>query len=160
MSSNLQNLPQAESGPAVSVLEPPTPAEAFAVDEPEAAPAASERDGAVSVQVTGAAEFFRTLSDLTRLRILLTLAEKPHNVTDLRKRLGIPQPTTSHHLNQLRAQELVTSRRAGKQVFYSLAPSVHADAAGLRIRSETGAVELDLRLPLLSLPADEMDGGI
>lgn len=78
----------------------------------------------------GAADLFRILSDPTRLCILAILARKPHNVTDLRKRLCIPQPTTSHHLNQLRRFDLVASRRAGKQVIYSLGPCLHADGDG------------------------------
>jgi ArsR family transcriptional regulator len=31
------------------------------------------------------------------------------------------QPAVSHHLRQLRAQRLVTTRRTGREIFYTLA---------------------------------------
>lgn len=93
-----------------------------------------------------AAELFRILSDPTRLRILGILARKPHNVTDLRKRLKIPQPTTSHHLNQLRRFDLVASRRAGKQVVYSLGSCIRAHDNGLILETCVTGIRLELSL--------------
>jgi len=63
---------------------------------------------------------FRILADKTRLSILLRLADGEHNVTRLCESLGLPQPTVSHHLGLLRMNNLVGSRRYGKQVFYAL----------------------------------------
>lgn len=97
--------------------------------------------------IAAAAELFRILSDATRLRILAALARKPHNVTDLRKHLGVPQPTTSHHLNQLRRFDLVTSRRAGKQIVYSLGLCIRTDGdGGLRIETRVPGACLELSL--------------
>jgi DNA-binding transcriptional ArsR family regulator len=101
------------------------------LDLPEpSVPPATPATALATTDIAAAADLFRILSDATRLRILAVLAGKPHNVTDLRKRLGVPQPTTSHHLNQLRRFDLVTSRRAGKQMVYSLGPCIHTDGDG------------------------------
>ncbi len=77
---------------------------------------------------------FRTLSDKTRLNILMLLLQGERNVTSLCDELSLPQPTVSHHLGLLRMQNLISNRRNGKQVFYGLNGHVHAaDGQGLQI---------------------------
>jgi ArsR family transcriptional regulator len=66
------------------------------------------------------AEFCSALSDANRLLILYTLSETPLNVSDLAQELGVPQPTISRHLKVLRERGMVTSRRDGPAVIYSL----------------------------------------
>lgn len=61
------------------------------------------------------------LADPNRILILYTLAESPHNVSDLASILDIPQPTVSRHLKVLRERSMVNSEREGQSVFYSLA---------------------------------------
>lgn len=61
------------------------------------------------------------LADPNRILILYTLAESPHNVSDLASILEIPQPTVSRHLKVLRERSMVNSEREGQSVFYSLA---------------------------------------
>ena len=61
------------------------------------------------------------LADPNRILLLYTLAEKPYNVSDLVKRIGIPQPTVSRHLKILRDRGMVIARRDGQSVYYSLA---------------------------------------
>jgi len=63
---------------------------------------------------------FHLLSDKTRLKTMMLLAEGERNVTTLCEALNLPQPTVSHHLGLLRGKNLVNHRRQGKQVFYSL----------------------------------------
>ena len=48
------------------------------------------------------ADFCSALSDPTRLLILYSLAEEPHNVTELTNELDVIQPTVSRHLKVLR----------------------------------------------------------
>src|SRR4051812_49117731 len=60
------------------------------------------------------------LSDATRLRLVLALAEGPRNVTSLCEEIGHPQPTISHHLGLLRHHGIVETRREGKRVIYML----------------------------------------
>ena len=66
------------------------------------------------------ARFLRTLSDPTRLRLLGILQDGEQNVTALRRKLALPQPTVSHHLALLRSAGLVANRRDGKKVFSPL----------------------------------------
>lgn len=63
---------------------------------------------------------FGLLADKTRLNILLSLAEGERNVGSLCQELQLPQPTVSHHLGLLRFHNIITNRRRGKHVFYSL----------------------------------------
>ncbi len=67
------------------------------------------------------AQVFKLLSDETRLRILLYLAQNRElHVTDLCNRLGQSQPAVSHHLALLRVSGLIEARREGKHNFYSV----------------------------------------
>lgn len=69
------------------------------------------------------ATLFRSLSDETRLRIvLLLLTHRELNVSQLCKELNQSQPAISHHLLQLRNAGLIDSRRDGKFNFYSMNP--------------------------------------
>lgn len=61
------------------------------------------------------------LADPKRIMILYTLAEKPRNVTEIAETLGHPQPTISRHLRVLRERGLVSTRRDGSAVVYTLA---------------------------------------
>ena len=70
--------------------------------------------------VVEAVQLLRLLSDPTRLRLLGLLQSGPMNVTTLCAKLDLAQPTVSHHLGLLRGLDLVSNRRQGKQVFYSL----------------------------------------
>src|SRR6202050_2914587 len=58
----------------------------------------------------------------TRLEIFRLLAQKgPDGVAagEIGDRLGLPSPTLSFHLSQLRFAGLVTSRRASRSIIYS-----------------------------------------
>ncbi len=71
---------------------------------------------------------FEALSDRTRLRILILLANGERSVGALVAEFKLPQPTVSHHLGLLRMHGLIENRRAGKQIFYSVARHVSRDA--------------------------------
>ena len=73
-------------------------------------------------QIPAVSQFFKTLGDATRLRILLELVEKEQNVSMLCKKLKSRQPTVSHHLGILRMGGIVATKRSGKAVFYSVQP--------------------------------------
>ena len=65
---------------------------------------------------------FGALADATRLRILSLLKDGEVCVCHLHGSLGVPQPTASRHLAYLRRTGLVTARREGIWMHYSLAP--------------------------------------
>lgn len=66
------------------------------------------------------ADFFRIFGDRTRVRILLALDSGELCVCDISETLGISMSATSHQLRMLRDAHLVTSRREGKSIYYSL----------------------------------------
>ena len=61
------------------------------------------------------------LSTPARVQILYSLRERPHDVTELVKALGIEQSAVSHQLRVLREQALVRVDRVGTRRLYSLA---------------------------------------
>jgi len=65
-------------------------------------------------------QFFSLLSDETRLGLCLLLVEGGENVGALCGKLGLAQPTVSHHLGLLRRGRVVNAERRGKQVVYTL----------------------------------------
>ena len=66
---------------------------------------------------------FRAVSDRTRLRILHLLRGGEVCVCNVVDVLGLPQPTVSRHLAYLRRARLVSARKEGLWVHYSLAPA-------------------------------------
>lgn len=67
------------------------------------------------------AELFKVFGDATRIRILFVLFESEHCVYELAEALDMKQSAISHQLKILKQAKLVTARREGKLVFYSLA---------------------------------------
>lgn len=72
------------------------------------------------ITATHVAELFKALSDPTRVRIIGLLAHTELCVGDLRLTLGMSQPAVSHQLRVLRNLRLVTARKEGRHVFYTL----------------------------------------
>jgi ArsR family transcriptional regulator len=66
---------------------------------------------------------FRAFADRTRLRILNLLGPGELCVCDLVRVLASPQPKISRHLAYLRRAGLVTARKEGLWMHYSLAPA-------------------------------------
>lgn len=66
------------------------------------------------------ADLCYALADSTRILILYTLCERPHNVTEIGEKVEIPQSTTSGHLKILRDRGLVDTTRDGKNIIYHL----------------------------------------
>lgn len=66
------------------------------------------------------ASIFQGLAHPTRLAIVELVMEREHSVGEIMHRLRVEQPTISQHLAILRAKRIVTSRKDGNQVLYSL----------------------------------------
>lgn len=58
------------------------------------------------------------LGDYHRLLLLYAVAAEPRSVGDLAQRLGLSQPTVSHHLRILRERKVLTTERRGKSIYY------------------------------------------
>ena len=65
-------------------------------------------------------EFFKSLSDSNRLRIIASLLDQELCVYDITKIVGLSQSAVSHQLRVLRAGRIVKHRKEGKLVFYSI----------------------------------------
>jgi len=66
-------------------------------------------------------DIFKTLSDETRLRLVILLYRQDHCVCELSEILDLPQPKISKHLTKLRDLGLVKTRREAQFIYYSLA---------------------------------------
>lgn len=66
------------------------------------------------------AQFFSVFSDVTRAKILCALSISEMCVSDISALLNLNQTTCSHQLKLLKLQGVVSDRRMGKVVYYSL----------------------------------------
>ena len=71
-----------------------------------------------------AARWFHALSDETRLEIVQRLSSGERCVCELTDALGAAQSRLSFHLKTLKVAGIVTDRREGRWVYYSLNPDV------------------------------------
>lgn len=67
------------------------------------------------------ADLFSTLSDASRVRIISALLEQEMSVGVLAAKLKMSESAVSHQLRGLRQMRLISGRKEGRQVFYSLA---------------------------------------
>jgi ArsR family transcriptional regulator, lead/cadmium/zinc/bismuth-responsive transcriptional repressor len=69
---------------------------------------------------THLARTFQALADPSRIRLISALADGELCVCDLAAVLGMTQSAVSHQLRSLRDLHLVKSRRAGREILYTL----------------------------------------
>lgn len=90
----------------------------------------------------------KAVADESRLDLLHQMAVNEVTVGDLAEKIGLGEPTVSHHLSKLREAGLVTLRTAGNQRFYRL------NTSGLgRFKSLVGRIETLTPLPRIE-PGD------
>lgn len=77
------------------------------------------------------AEFCTAVADPNRVQILYHLVDGPRNVKSLARQLGLSSSATSRHLKVLRDKDLVSTRRDGHTVYYSLAEPQVIDALNI-----------------------------
>ena len=70
-----------------------------------------------------ACRMMKVLANPDRLLILCQLSQGERRVGELEDLLGIVQPTLSQQLTVLRSEELVSTRREGKNIHYALTNS-------------------------------------
>jgi DNA-binding transcriptional ArsR family regulator len=73
------------------------------------------------------ASVFQALGHPTRIAIVEMLREGELSAGVLQERLGIEQANVSQHLATLRSRQILTNRKEGNQVFYSLRNPVLAE---------------------------------
>ncbi|MCH7831802.1 MAG: winged helix-turn-helix transcriptional regulator [Proteobacteria bacterium] len=109
-----------------------------------------------------ASTFLKSLANENRLVILCALADGEKNVSQLEEILGIRQPTLSQQLARLRSDNMVSTRRESKQIFYNLSSDEAELVMGLvfELFCTGGDAEMDLPPKRSSDGAadDEADG--
>lgn len=66
------------------------------------------------------ADFYKALSDSTRIKIISALSQKEMCVCDISALLNMTKSAVSHQLQNLREMNLVRSTKKGKEVWYAL----------------------------------------
>ena len=85
-----------------------------------------------------AARWFHALSDETRLHVIELLADGERCVCDLQDAVGAAQSRLSFHLKVLRDAGLVSDRRQGRWVYYSVRPEALAGMTAFLREREPG----------------------
>jgi DNA-binding transcriptional ArsR family regulator len=75
----------------------------------------------LAAEARAAADFLKALGHEGRLMMLYHLCDRDHSVTELEQLIMSRQAAVSQQLARLRHEKLVTTRREGNQIFYSLA---------------------------------------
>lgn len=100
-------------------------------DIPPAAAAHSDLQGLID-QSEDAASFLKAMGHDGRLTILAHLSTGPKSVTELENLLSSRQAVVSQQLARLRLEGMVSARRDGQTIYYSLLdPKVAAMIAAL-----------------------------
>ena len=69
------------------------------------------------------AEVCKSMANPTRLKIMNLLREGEKSVEELRNRLELPKSNLSQHLSILRQRRIVSTRRAGLNIYYKVTNS-------------------------------------
>ena len=86
-------------------------------------------------------QFFKALSNLTRLRMLMLLScEGELCVCELTHALDDIQPKISRHLAHLREMGVVLDRRQGQWIYYRLDPDLPAWAQDALMATSAGVI--------------------
>jgi ArsR family transcriptional regulator len=89
-------------------------------------PAAEHNDDLLSRKAAeDLAKTLRAVADPTRLQLLSMLSGSPSGevtVGELASRLGLSQPTVSHHLRIMTEDGLLNREQRGRSVWYSISP--------------------------------------
>jgi len=73
-----------------------------------------------------AADAFKLLSDPRRMQIYWVLCHCEECVMNISALVAMSSPAVSHHLKLLKEAGLITSRRDGKEVYYTAASTEHS----------------------------------
>ena len=86
------------------------------------------------------AEFFKTLGHPARIRVLELLSQREHAVAEMLPEVGIEPAHLSQQLAVLRRAGLVTARKEGSTVYYSLTSPHVAELLAVARRILTGVL--------------------
>lgn len=72
-------------------------------------------------------ELFKALNDETRREILRLLRKKEHTAGEIAAAFDLGKPTISHHLELLKKADLITARKKGQFIIYTINTTVLDD---------------------------------
>lgn len=78
-----------------------------------------------------ASELLKAMASPHRLMLLCLMADREQSVGQLTEELGLRQATVSQHLARLRQEGLVSTRREGQTIYYSIANKAAAAIIGV-----------------------------
>ena len=97
-----------------------------------------------------ACNLLKAMANPARLMVLCQIADGEKSVNELAQAVGLSQSGLSQHLTVLRNKNLVTTRRDGQTIFYSLASaeaaSVMATLYELFCRKSPGSARLSVKV--------------
>lgn len=91
-------------------------------------------------------DIFKLLSDSSRIRIFWLLCHGEECVINLSAMMEMSSPAVSHHLKALKAGNLITSERNGKEVYYKAADTEQGKLLHHMIENL-----MDITCPILSM---------
>jgi len=94
--------------------------------------------------------FCKALADETRQAILQVLLQGEKCVSDLVEAFSVSQPTISHHLNILKNLGLVSRRKEGKHVYYSVNRDNIIECCGMLIARFEGDPDKATRIGVIA----------
>ncbi|PSB00494.1 ArsR/SmtB family transcription factor [Merismopedia glauca] len=94
--------------------------------------------------LTSVAEYFKILSEVSRLQVLCSLQSGTKNVTEIMEITGLGQANVSKHLKILAQAGMVSRNPQGTSVFYEIADSalfkicdLVCDRLAIRLQEQT-----------------------
>jgi DNA-binding transcriptional ArsR family regulator len=81
------------------------------------------------------AEYFKVLSELSRLQVLCAIKDGPKNVSEIMAETGLGQANVSKHLKILAQAGLISRHPQGVSVYYALADPMIFDLCTLVCQS-------------------------
>lgn len=85
-------------------------------------------------------DVYTALGNQVRTKLVLCLAQKPKNVTQMIAICGLAQSAVSQHLQKLKQSGIVETQKEGKEIFYSLKYKKAADVGRLLLALEKEVV--------------------
>jgi hypothetical protein len=76
--------------------------------------------GGIVLQLSRLVNFYKTLGDPTRIRIIALLRHGPLHGQAIAGKLGLKPPTITHHMAKLRDIGLINERREKNTIYFSL----------------------------------------
>lgn len=79
---------------------------------------------------------YTAFGNQVRTKLILCLAQKPKNVSQMIQICGLAQSAVSQHLSKLKQSGIVETKKEGKEVFYSLRYKKAAEISKLLLQLE------------------------